>query len=509
MRPWACLICTVAAAACGDDGVVRLRVDLPDDPTLSPLGPDTAAVLVLRAEADGVPPEVLSRSFDPAAGAMDFGDLPINDGVWVSVRAESPGGTLLGYGRSGAPVRVAAGVETTVEILLRKPFAFVTGAPRLQVMDTTSDPGKRFDGEATASTDPRAVVVTPDGWAVLVARGNGVQALATSDHQPISGTIDTGRAVRDLGISPDSRRAVALHDDGVTIIDLGGSDRTFVGIPGADGVAVSDTTAFVLVQAYTGSACAGQTSSIVAIPLEDPGSATAPMTLATAGADLAWEPRTGALLVAEPCEDGVARVEITGDVLATQLLLPVTDATAVAATRDRVFAVGRSNQGQGAFLILASASPDGTGATQVSLPVTEERARADEFSETGQDTEVRVTADQVLPRDFAVLPDGDRVAILIDAEFHGNEVWYTEPVFGIDILIIPEISMVTNEYQLLDASTGVALQRLRTYCNVDEIPSPSGETPVVESLSCTRNAGQDVSPYSFIPTHVAVTYGDR
>jgi hypothetical protein len=178
----------------------------------------------------------------------------------------------------------------------------------------------------------------------------------------------------------------------------------------------------------------------------------------------------------------------------------------VAATRDRIFAVGRSNQGQGAFLILASSETDGSGATQVSLPPVEERARADEFSVQGQETEVRVTADTVRPFDLAVLPGSDRVAVLVYAEFHGDAVWYGD-IFP--TLVIPELALTTYEYQLLDAATGVALQRLRTFCQADAVLQPGDPEPIVQDMSCTRNAGQDVSPYFFIPSHVAVLYGDR
>src|SRR5262249_34118091 len=154
-----------------DEGAVHVRVDLPDNAMISPTA---FARLTLIAEADGQPAQSVTRDV-PAMPAgtpsVSFGDLAIGKGVRLSVLGFATSGRLVGFGRALPPVDIAAGTVRDVDILLRRPFAYVTGGTSLHLFDTTVEPGTAFASTLDLVAMPTAVATTPDGAEVVVVAG--------------------------------------------------------------------------------------------------------------------------------------------------------------------------------------------------------------------------------------------------------------------------------------------------------------------------------------------------
>src|SRR5688572_27297104 len=121
----------LALCGCGDTGSVRVRIELPSDPALSPLDESSPATLTLWAEGEGTPPEVLTYNLGPDSAAAEIGDLDVRDQVRLSLVAATPNGRLIGFGRAAGPIAIEAGENVIVPILFRRPFAYVAGASQL------------------------------------------------------------------------------------------------------------------------------------------------------------------------------------------------------------------------------------------------------------------------------------------------------------------------------------------------------------------------------------------
>ena len=156
--------------------------------------------------------------------------------------------------------------------------------------------------------------------------------------------------------------------------------------------------------------------------------------------------------------------------------------------------------GEFAHLILASAQLDGSERTVLDLSTLEERAVATALVVAGQDGLVRMTADLASAFDMAVLPDGEHVAILVAA------IYITEATgdAGGGQPILPVVRMVTYEYQLIQLSTGLAAQRLRTTCAISWDPGA-----LLDDFDCAQAPGQDLSELDFIPSRLTSLFGSR
>jgi hypothetical protein len=495
------------AWGCGDEGAVRLRVELPVDPKLSPFASGTAATLTLWAVSDGEPPEVLTREYDPTAASAGLGELAIRDGVRLSLEVQSANGRLLGFGRVAEPVSVQAGDEVTVSILLRRPFAYVAGASRLFTMDTTVEPGFPYRDGIDDVTFPIAVEATADGAELLVVTGGNLSLVSTSDHLPIGGSVAVGGGVLDVAASPDSRWGVVLRSGGIAIVDLdelrgGAAEARNVDLASASAIALDATTAYVITDGSQ--VCTGAPSALLAIGLIG-AQPVGNLALGSTASDVAVDAESGALAVAQPCRGMVVAIASLDDAAPVDLL-PVPAPTTVAASRGRIWAMG-SSPGTGS-LVLASIGFGGDDMTSVVLPAAEQSARTSDLSEPGQSAEVRITADTIRAIDMAVLPDGQRVALVSYAQYHSDEI---DRFLGFSpVIVFPAIDVQTNEYMLIDARGGGVLQRMRTTCNLTTSASDWGPELIdPASWQCGTNPGQDVSGEAFSPTHVAVLYGDR
>ena len=82
----------VALAACGADGTVSLRFDVPDVADLQPSGADT---LTLIAQVGDEAPRATTAEIGDGS-EIDLGDLPIEDEIWLSAELRSSEGQLVG-----------------------------------------------------------------------------------------------------------------------------------------------------------------------------------------------------------------------------------------------------------------------------------------------------------------------------------------------------------------------------------------------------------------------------
>lgn len=492
------------SVACSAEGAVRIRIDAPEDARLTPVDGRLAAI-TLTIESDGMPPRAVTRPAQDRTAPIDLGDVPIADGVRLSLAATSAAGRLVGYGRAPAPIDVVADEVIEVPIRLRRPFAYVAGGNRLAVYDATLERGQAYASEIDVAA-PTAVTATPDGAEVLALVGGSVVPVSTMTHQAVGlPAVALGPGATDLTVSPDSRWVAVSHGQGtgVSMIDLvamrggaGAAVHLDLGAP-VGAVAFAGDKAWVLLQPARQAAC-GAPSSLRAIDLAtmQPG-ATVPLD-GPAG-DLAADGASGTLVLAMRCAGQVVKVNAVGDTASPELLIAVPDPTTVAVARGRVFTMGHVDAPGAAHLIFASVGLDGSNPAMLQLAVPEERAKSNDFTASGQAAEVRMAADTAMAYDLAVLPDGGRVAALVLSSYHSTPMG--------DLLgspIIPAIDVVTVEYQLIDAETGTALQRMRGACQIDW-----RHDAFLDDFSCTQASGQDQANPAFVPTTVAVLYGDR
>jgi hypothetical protein len=500
----------VVCAACGGGGEVRIIVDTPADPALDPLDSRVATVTLL-VELDG---EV--RAETVAAGDRDrpieLGDVPIVDGVRLSLQTATGGGRMIGFGRAPDPISVHATDVVEVPIRLRRPFAYVSGASQLRAFDTTLDQGQPYQ-LALPVAGPAAVASTADGAHVAVLSGDTLSLLETATHasDPVAATAAVQPGGGDLTISRDSRWIGVSHrasnGRGVSIVDLaalrdGAASVTFFDLGGQAGVFLDEERgiAWALIDMSESLfACAEALTQAVPIDLATL-EAGAPIPLGRKVFDAAIDPATGDLFVALGCEGRVLRMDLASETPLEEDVLEVAGASTIAVAGGRVWTIGHVDGEGTGHLEIAHAALDGSGVTRLALPVAEERARADEFSEESQSAEVRIKADLVAAYDLAVLPDSSRIAVLVLSTYDSDP---TGDFFGSPI--IPGLQMVTTEYQLLDAATGTAFQRLRTHCSLTVLDPDAFLT----DFSCTSTPGQDQSAEDFIAGNVAVLYGDR
>lgn len=489
----------LALVACSDGGGVALHLGIPADPALDPFG-QAVAELTLTASADERIIYVATRSGPAAGQALDFGRVPIADGVGFELTVKAPTGRVIGFGRSAALVDVARDDAVEVELEMRRPFSYVSGAGALLAIDGTLEPGRNYTSTIAASAPVAAAAVAPMGHEIIVAVGNDLERVSTSTHVVDGERIELGAPIDDLTVSADGRWAVASHrlePTGISIVALDGSrEPMFVPTSSATSVAIHGDTVWVLQDRLDNIFCQGE-STILALSLSNPLAAGPALALGAAATDLAVDPATGAVMVALAC---VNRVVMIADPQTPPVaLLDVPGASAVAVARGRVWVMGHRD-GEGAHLILASV-PIGGGAVDIlEMPTLEERAQAVALDQTGQGGLIQMTADLASAGEIAVLPDGEHVAILVAA------VYGTLPTgdAGGGQPIVPKLTMVTYEYQLVQLDTGLAAQRLRVYCSIEW---ESGA--LLDEFACAQAPGQDEAAISFVPTDLTVLYGSR
>jgi hypothetical protein len=499
------LLLCLALAGCADSGSISFTLELPADPTLDPFALQVSD-LTLVATSGGEPLYSATRPFRGPGESLDFGAVPVGDDVSFALIAAAPSGRVLGYGRTDAPVDLAADRGYDIALRVRRPFAYVAGGEALLAVDATSEPGQRYATAIDVGGSPRSAAVTPDGADVVVAVDGAVRLVSTSTHLMRDASVSLPGPVGDLALSPDGAWAVVSHPEsptGVSIVELAAlragapAEPVFVVTCAPGQLAVSNDTAWVMLDPLDNIFCMGA-SSAAAIALADPASgAGEPIAFGRPAGDVAIEPATGTAFVTMPCDDEV--IALAGPGAEPETVLAVDGASSVTVARDRVWALGHVD-GENAHLILASTPLRGGDVDVLAMPTLEERAVATELELAGQDGVVQMTADLASGFDIAVLPDGEHVSIRVTAGYG------TQPAgdAGGGQPIVPELLMVTHEYQLVQLDTGLAAQRLRTSCEITWTPGA-----LLDDFECAQAPGQDLADLVVVPSGVTALYGSR
>lgn len=496
--PW-----VLGVVACGDGGGVRLRLELPDDPALDPLA--QVGELRLTASASGAVIHTATVANPVRGEPMDFGEVPIADGVSFELDGVAATGRVVAYGRSAGAVDVTADEVVEVPILVRRPFVYLTGGDQLVAIDATLEPGDAYSSTIDVGGPVSGAAVTGDGADIVVATDTALRLVATATHQLGDAEVPLPGAVVDLAVSADGAWVATTHlvpEPGTSIIDLAalraGEVVEAAFVPGTrpGPVAIGGGMVWVLEEPIDNIFCAG-VSSVVAIPVDDPGSPSPPIVLERAAGDLTVDPATGAALVSVGCIGTVVR--IAGPGAEPEAILTVDGLSALTVERGVLWAAGHVD-GADAHLLVAKMPLSGGEPEILDLPNTEERALAVDLEGNGQSGLLRLAADLHSAYAIGVLPDGEHVAILDAAVYIGvaaGDAGGGQPV-------IPAMQMITYEYQLVQLDTGLGAQRLRASCTIEWDPGA-----LLDDFECARAPGQDEAPVSFTPGELTAIFGSR
>lgn len=532
-----------AAVACGGgDGRVDLQFDLPEKEELSPIAGDRLTDITLIAwDQDGNQSSATYPVGDP--GPIELGRLPVGAEVTLGVELRAASSRLIGFGRSQGAVAVDADEPVVVPISVRRPFVYVPGGgidlfgtitPTLATFDSTLDPGNEeladYKGTIGAGMTATASAATSDGRELIVVGESGpaglLRLMSTSSHEPtqVDAAAIAARPV-DVAVTPDGSYAIVAHDGpdgGVSVVDLGqlrggagDGAAVFAPLGSVGAVAVSGDRATGLGYALIDRAprrvdlsnldvnalrafrtdrlgCAPAASSLVIVPLSDPGTPRVEHALGGPVQDIAVSADGATIALADACNDAVRTVNPDSGAVAD--LAALADATTVAIHGGRVHAAGTLVVGGAATIQILSLDFDGEIAGRVTLPTRQERSVLLDLSLPGQSTEIAVAADTAIAYELAVAPDSAHVALLVEAYHHADAVTN-----------LPEIEIDTYEYLLVNLSSGAQIHRVRNYCLVSQLSGSEFE------LECASTPEQDAIPNEgmYIPLSLSVLYGDR
>lgn len=489
----------VALAAC-HDGRVVLELQLPERAELDPLrDADTLTLDVLRGGET-----VHSATIEvPARGAgLDFGDIPVGEGVQFEVRASTEAGRVVGFGRSVEAIEVSDDDEVRVPIVMRRAFAYLSGGDALVAIDASRGPGDDYVSMIDVGA-PLLAVAAAGATELVVASASSVRLVSTSTHAVLPGEVPLLTVPHELAVSPDGRWAAISHRenlDGVSIVDLAALRAgapvapVFVEISRPGSVAIAGDVLWVLVNPVDSLSCSG-TSSVVSMRVD--AAAPAEVPLNGRASHLTADPGSGAAIVSVGCRDEVVAIDAPG--AAPRLVYAGAGVGAATVARGRLWLTGTVG-GVDAHLTLTDVGLDGSAPHTLDLPTTEERAVAVALEEAGQDGQIRLTADLHTAFAISALPDAAHVAIVDIAAYIGE----ASGDAGGGRPIVPEMQMITREYQLVQLDTGLAAQRLRLSCEITWQPGA-----LLDDFRCARAPGQDEAPVPFAATDLSVVYGSR
>jgi hypothetical protein len=499
---------------------VEITFLLPEADNLSPVGENlTLAEITLVTEVPGEQRRRETRRVLDGSEGFDIGEILIADDVTLAVEMRSPSLRLIGYGRTPEPIDIAPDGVTEVEIALRRPFAYVTGGTGIATFDAALEPGFPYSGNVALAPDPVSVISTGAGSELVSVSANELRLVSTSTHAPMEfSPVPLSLPPNSVAISADDEWAVVGHGGtggGISIVrlsDVRGETAAAVFAPLGNVTAVgigrgagSDDPplAYALLDAVAPThdcAVAPPASTIVAVSVTDPSNAAFTVTPGSGVSDFAVHPRKDALAFADICGNWVGAIAPLTDPTKRLDLQELRRATSVAILDDRVWGLGAQPAQSGAYLVVSTIELGGGGAAVLELAPSEERALTRDFTDEGQNAELRMTADALFPLELAVLPGGEHVGILSRAYYHGEPE--VDIIFG---TIIPEMTINAWEYLLVDASTGAPVQRVRTKCDLNW-----ERGAFLDDWVCTQAPGQVVvSGMGYEPDHLSVLNGAR
>jgi hypothetical protein len=498
-------------AGCGV-GSVDLVLDLPADADLAPVG---ARTVTLVTAAPGNTPRATTSEI-AADGSFDLGKLPVDDGLSVSVVLRSPTQRVVGYGEAPGLVDVVPRDVVEVDVPMRRPFAYLTGAgANLQAFDTTADSAAMYQREVATPAAATLAAAAGGDLFVIDDGGSGAQARLVSGatHTADSTVIDLPGGPRDAAATTDHRFLVVGDAGGMTVVDTvtgmvasfpvtGGVDRVTIAARAAGGLRAIGLAGRVLP-----GAC-GRASQILDVSLDD---LTASATMVDPGvplADVAGTETSVDVVAVDPCSNALIR--LAGTEAQNITLADVPAPTDVAAMGGQAWALGSvpgvvDNTGGSStttvagHLVLIQAAVDGSASGRADLhDVTQVVAGYDDMG-TPLALNRDINAHAVTPRALVVVPPGDQVAVLYDADFHAPAL---SDGFG---EVIPDMTSHTSEYELLNATGGAVVQRVLTHCDLTY-----DDMGAVASWKCLPAPGAGWPQVGqFTPKGLAVLYGSR
>lgn len=510
----AAALVAVVAGACGEGGLT-IRINLPEEPSLSPVSNQAAAEVALVVRSDDGSKQRLSRS-GSTGGGLDLGRLGEGE-VELAVELLNSNGRLLGYGKAPDLVEVRSGKDVEVDINVRRPLVYLSGHPaELATFDASEDVSSAITTGVELGQVAAATACSRDGSEIFVVTQSASSAelttLSTSTHQLGGAIASVNPRVGDLAVSRRGFAAVAHRSDatnaggGVTLVDLSQPDSpSFFGLGDTRRIVFDDVdgTAWALVNPTV--ICPGPgdpappQAQLVALAQTLTQESPSTVTHQGTAADLAIEPKSQTLYIADPCAGAVLALAPGASDFETILDLPA--ASAVAIHDGMLTAAGNTAVDGGVAIALVTLDLMMAGAEPVviELPALKERAVSRDLDESGQSVEVVAGADDAAVVDMAVVPGTDRIALVSLALFN------IEATIDSGFEVTPDMQLLTWEYQVVD-SGGAVVQRVRTRCDLEvEIDINT----IFTEWECGRGDNQAVAAVEFEPLTLNVLFGSR
>jgi len=462
-------------AGCGTNsttagGTVQVVLDIPN----AALDPKGYSSVELRLHGDAGD---LERNVPVFNGTFDLGDLTPMHAVTVDAVLRTDTGEAVGYGRSSTPMDVVAGAMLTVPV--RRPIVYFAGLvstdpdnnPMTNNTHWTEAPatfgdmstGMTFDGSTTLSGNTVLMVSAgpslfevqqatsdPDG----ALTGNGtIVPVSTGDHTlsaPMAGTLSG--AVIDGAGTDDGKLLVIGTSEHLYLVDvMAGTAK-----PMADGEfdrvalvtsASGQLSALAVKNRASTTASCASTAELIWVDIAGDES-TNVTSLGTGGwSDVAGD--RGHAYYVDQCKGELGEVAQTG---VTPKRMMLGRATMLAVSGQQAW-IGVEKPGKPAQVALVSASIAGSDPprTLYSVPAVQVvEAKLDPGVQRSMD------ADTAVFNQLEVGAGGDYVATTTSAHFAGS---------AIPDANFPEMEIVADELRIVDAASGAAVQRYRSWCD--------------------------------------------
>jgi hypothetical protein len=488
------LVGLAALAACGTSagggGTVSIVLDIPNA-TLDPKGYSQVELRMHSQSGD------LERNVPVFNGTFDLGDLTPMPGAMLDAVLRNDTGEAVGYGRSSQPMDIAAGATVTVPV--RRPIVYIAGQvdvdqdgnPQTNDLHWTTVPATFSD--LTSNMAPDGSTTLGQTSVLMVAAGPNlyevqqqtsdpdgtltgaatIVPVSTGDHSlaaPLSGTL-TGGVLDGAGtddgnlliigttqhlyaVDTTSGAAKSIADGSFARIAIVGSDEN-----GVTAIAIKN-------RGDTTGACT-TTAELDWIALSGETNTVTP--LGTGGfSDVAGD--RGHAYYVDACKGELGEATVMGvQSRRTNLGKP----TALAVSGAQAW-IGVEKSGTPAEVSLLSASVTGSDPPRAlfSEPATQV---VDATRYPG--VQRQLDASTAVFNHLEVGAGGDYVALTLASTYHGDAVFAAN---------FPEMDIEAEELRVLDASSGAAVERYRSWCD-GVLLIQSGD---IQDWACATQSGQ-------------------
>ena len=488
---------------------MSIVLDVPNA-ALDPKGYSSVELRMHGASSD------LERNVAVQNGSFDLGDLSPMTGVTIDAVLRSDTGEAVGYGRTSEPMDLVAGATLTVPV--RRPIVYIAGQvdvdqdgnPQTNDLHWTTVPATFSD--LTSSTPPDGSTTLGQTSVLMVGAGPNlyqfqqatsdpsgtltgnatIVPVSTGDHSlatPLAGTLTGG--VLDGAGTDDGKLLVVGTTQHLFLVDT----TTGVAKPIADGsyariAIVSSSGGGVTAVAIknrgdTTGAC--QTTAEldwIAVNADETNQVTP---LGTGGfSDVAGD--RGHAYYVDACKGELGEATQMG---LTSKRTNLGKPTALAVSGAQAW-IGIENPGTPAQVELIAASVTGSDPprTLFAEPVTQV---VNATSYPGVQREL--DASTAVFNHLEVGAGGDYVALTLAAQYHGDAVYAAN---------FPQMDIESEEMRVLDASSGAAVERYRSWCDgvlliaTGDIPDWACATQTGQSAPTNPNYEHKIASMTFL-----------